>query len=561
MIARYICYILPDSLQKSNAKRGKQMSAVSDANQANSTGGFFGHPKGLSTLFFTEMWERFSFYGIRPLMVLFMAAALSEGGYAYDRGYAGAIVGIYAGSVYLSALPGGWIADRLLGLRRAILYGAILISAGHLAIGLSAFAGGPKAFFIGLVLIVLGTGLLKPNISAIVGDLYPEGGERRDAGFSIFYMGINIGAFAGQLITGFLGEVYGWHWGFGAAGIGMFIGTIVFAIRAPKTLGNIGIEPAEHPDPVIQKTQVGRAKLALYVGFGILALVIALAITNTITLDPEVIGNAMVYVILGLAFAFFAYVIFFGGLDMDEKKRMVVIIVLFLAAAIFWSAFEQAPTSLNLFALDFTDRDFFGRLIPATWFQSVNSLFIIALAPLFAIMWVRLGAKNIHLSYPIKFALGLAFAGIGFLVMIFAANIVVSGGAETRVAPWWLVASYFFQTVGELFLSPVGLASMTVLSPKRYVGQMMGIWFMASALGNLIGGLVSGNVDPEKLEQMPILFSWTAGSLIVAAIVLALLAIPIGRMMKNVKSEKQVKEDEAALAVDLPPLPPEPPKD
>ncbi len=529
------------------------MSAVIDAEQRNATGGFFGHPKGLSTLFFTEMWERFSFYGIRPLMVLFMAAALTEGGYAYDRGYAGAIVGIYAGSVYLSALPGGWIADRILGLRKAILFGAILISAGHLAIGLSAFAGGPAAFFIGLVLIVLGTGLLKPNISAIVGDLYPEGGERRDAGFSIFYMGINIGAFAGQLVTGFLGEVYGWHWGFGAAGVGMLIGTIVFAVRARQTLGDIGVDPTKHPDPAIQRTQMSRAKIALYAGLGILALVIALAITNTITLDPVLIGNSMVYVILGLAFAFFAYVIFFGGLTSDEVKRMIVIIVLFLAAAVFWSAFEQAPTSLNLFALDFTNRDFYGWLIPATWFQSVNSLFIIALAPVFAIMWTRLGSKGINLSYPIKFALGLAFAGIGFLVMIFAANIVVSGGAETRVAPWWLVASYFFQTVGELFLSPVGLASMTVLSPKRYVGQMMGIWFMASALGNLIGGLVSGNVDPERLEQMPILFTWTAGSLIAAAIVLALLAIPISRMMKNVKSEKQVLEDAAAVTTDLPP--------
>lgn len=533
------------------------MSSATNAANGNSAGSFFGHPKGLSTLFFTEMWERFSFYGIRPLMVLFMAAALNEGGYEYDRGYAGAIVGIYAGSVYLSALPGGWIADRLLGLRRAILYGAILISAGHLAIGLSAFAGGPKAFFIGLVLIVLGTGLLKPNISAIVGDLYPEGGERRDAGFSIFYMGINIGAFLGQLITGFLGEVYGWHWGFGAAGIGMFIGTIVFAMRAPATLGDIGIEPSKNADPKKQKSEVEKAKIGLYAGLGILALVIGLAVTDTITLNPVAIGNAMVYVILGLAFSFFAYVIFFGGLTLDEKKRMVVIIVLFLAAAVFWSAFEQAPTSLNLFALDFTNRDFFGWLIPATWFQSVNSLFIIALAPVFAIMWVRLGAKGINLSYPIKFALGLAFAGIGFFVMIFAANIVVSGGAATKVAPWWLVASYFFQTVGELFLSPVGLASMTVLSPKRYVGQMMGVWFIAASLGNLIGGLVSGNIDPERLEQMPILFSWTAGSLIVAAIVLALLAIPISQMMRNVKSESEIKEEEvAALATDTQPVEP-----
>src|SRR5215210_4726400 len=202
--------------------------------EVSDTSGIGGHPRGLSTLFFTEMWERFSYYGLRPLLVLFMSAALMEGGFGFERGQASAIVGIYAASVYLASLPGGWIADRLLGLRRAILYGACLISAGHISIGLSAFAGGKLAFFLGLILIVFGTGLLKPNISAIVGDLYPEGGARRDAGFSIFYMGINTGAFAGQLITGILAQQYGWHWGFGAAGIGMFFGLVWFAFNSRR---------------------------------------------------------------------------------------------------------------------------------------------------------------------------------------------------------------------------------------------------------------------------------------------------------------------------------------
>jgi POT family proton-dependent oligopeptide transporter len=205
-------------------------------------GGFFGQPRGLSTLFFTEMWERFSYYGLRPLLVLFMAAALAEGGFGFTRLQASAIVGIYASSVYLASLPGGWIADRLLGLRRAILTGAALIASGHISIGLSSFLGGKVPFFIGLVLIVLGTGLLKPNISAIVGDLYPEGGARRDAGFSVFYMGINTGSFLGQIVTGVLGEKVGWHWGFGAAGVGMLIGLTVFATRAGKTIGNLGLE-------------------------------------------------------------------------------------------------------------------------------------------------------------------------------------------------------------------------------------------------------------------------------------------------------------------------------
>jgi proton-dependent oligopeptide transporter, POT family len=499
------------------------------------TSGFGGHPRGLSTLFFTEMWERFSYYGLRPLLVLFMSAALAQGGFGFDRAQASAIVGIYGASVYLASLPGGWIADRLLGLRRAILYGAVCISAGHISIGLSAFAGGKLTFFLGLILIVCGTGLLKPNISAIVGDLYPEGGARRDAGFSIFYMGINVGAFAGQLVTGFLGESVGWHWGFGAAGVGMLVGLTVFATRAGKTLGNLGMHPTRNPDPVVQAKQEKQVKLILLAGFTVLALVIVLAATGAIALDAQVIGKSMTYVLVGLAVLFFSYVFIAGGLDGDEKKRVLVIAVLFAFAAIFWSAFEQAPTSLNLFARDFTRRQIGGFEVPATWFQSINSAFIILLAPVFAAIWTKLGARGKDLSSPGKFSLGLFFAGLGFLLMIPAAYIVGSGGdgGIVKVAAWWLVGSYFFQTIGELCLSPVGLSSMTKLSPRRYVGQMMGIWFLASAVGNLIGGLVGGHVDPEKLEQMPGLFTVTTISLMAAAVVLALLAIPIRRMLQR----------------------------
>ena len=499
--------------------------------------GFFGHPRGLSTLFFTEMWERFSYYGLRPLLVLFMAAALAEGGFGFERSQASAIVGIYGAFVYLMSLPGGWVADRLLGLRRAIFIGAVLISLGHLSIGLSGLAGqgsgGKLAFFMGLILIVLGTGLLKPNISAIVGDLYPEGGSRRDAGFSIFYMGINIGAFLGQLITGFLGEQVGWHWGFGAAGVGMLFGLLVYWFTAPKTLGGIGTEPTRHPDPAVQARQERTIKLSLALGLGLLALVIVLAATGTITIDAQAVGQSMTYLILSMVVLFFLYVFAAGGLDGDEKKRVAVIFVLFLFAIVFWGAFEQAPTSLNLFAADFTDRQLGGFEIPATWFQSVNSAFVILLAPVFAAIWVALGRRGRDLSSPGKFSLGLAFAGIGFVLMIFAANRVVESGGTLLVSPWWLVGSYFFQTVGELCLSPVGLSSMTKLSPRKYVGQMMGIWFTASALGNLIGGLVGGHVDPEKLEQMPELFIRTTASLFIAAVILALLAIPIRRMMAN----------------------------
>jgi proton-dependent oligopeptide transporter, POT family len=495
--------------------------------------GFFGHPRGLSTLFFTEMWERFSYYGLRPLLVLFMAAALADGGFGFERGQASAIVGIYGFSVYLASLPGGWVADRLLGLQRAILYGAFLISAGHISIGVSAFAGSRVPFFLGLVLIVLGTGLLKPNISAIVGDLYPEGGSRRDAGFSIFYMGINIGAFAGQLITGYLGEKVGWHFGFGAAGVGMLLGLTVFYLRRRSTLGDLGTSITRHPDAAVQARQERTVKMVLAGAAVVLAVIFALTATGAVTIDAQAIGNWLVRITLVAVSLFFLSVFFTGGLTGDEKKRVAVIIVLFVFAMIFWSAFEQAPTSLNLFAADFTDRRIGGFEVPATWFQSVNSAFIILLAPVFAAIWVALGRRGKDLSSPGKFALGLAFAAIGFFMMIFAARAVVDGGAGTLVSPWWLVGSYFFQTIGELCLSPVGLSSMTKLSPRKYVGQMMGIWFTASALGNLIAGLVGGHVDPEKLEEMPQLFTTTTLSLAVAAVVLALLSIPIRRMMNR----------------------------
>jgi proton-dependent oligopeptide transporter, POT family len=495
---------------------------------------FFGHPRGLSTLFFTEMWERFSYYGVRPLLILFMTAALADGGFGFERNQAAAIVGIYAACVYLASLPGGWVADRLLGLRRAIFWGAVLISLGHLSIGLSGFFSGRVPFFVGLILIVLGTGLLKPNISAIVGDLYPEGGARRDAGFSVFYMGINLGSFLGQIVTGVLGEKVGWHWGFGAAGVGMLLGLVSYAFFARSTLGSIGVEPTRSADATVQRRQENNVKLTIGIGLAVLVLVVALAATGVVHLDPQAIGKSMTYVLVGIAVAYFAYLFAVGKLTADEKRRMAVIFVLFVFAAIFWAAFEQAPTSLNLFAKDFTNRSFFGYEVPALWFQSINSLFIIVFAPIFGALWVWMAKRNFQLSSPTKFALGLLFAAIGFGLMIPAANIVVNSGGAVKVSAWWLTWSYLMQTFGELSLSPVGLSSMTKLSPRKYVGQMMGIWFLAASVGNLIAGLVGGNVDPEKLEVMPALFTWTTVALLVAAVAIGLLIIPIRRMMREV---------------------------
>jgi POT family proton-dependent oligopeptide transporter len=501
-------------------------------------GTWFGHPRGLATLFATEMWERFSYYGLRPLLILFMAATVTNGGYGFDRTQASSIVGIYAAFVYLMSLPGGWVADRWLGLRRAIFIGACLISSGHICIGLSGLAGhggGKIPFFLGLILIVCGTGLLKPNISAIVGDLYPgDTGARRDAGFSIFYMGINTGSFFGQIVAGYLGEQVEWHVGMGAAGVAMLLGLTVYGLTARKTLGEIGVQPTRHPDPAVAAKQRRNVKLAVAAFVAVVAIIFTLAATGTLTIDAQKVGQGMTFVLVGMAAVFFAFVYAMGKLTSNEKKRIAVIMVLFVFAAIFWSAFEQAPTSLNLFANDFTERQVGGFEVPATWFQSINPLVIILFAPVFAALWVGLAKRRGRdLSSPTKFALGLGLTGLGFLVMIYAANEVVSSGGTLKVSFWWLTVSYFFQSIGELCISPVGLSSMTKLSPRKYVGQMMGIWFLASAVGNLIGGLVGGHVDPEKLDQMPKLFTSTTVFLFIAAVVLVAMIVPIRRMMES----------------------------
>ena len=492
---------------------------------------FFGHPRGLATLFLTELWERFSFYGLRPLLVLFMSAALAQGGFGFDRPSASAVVGIYAASVYLASLPGGWVADRLLGLRRAVLYGAVLITLGHLCIGLSGFAVSKAPFFLGLVLIVLGTGMLKPNASAMVGDLYPEGGARRDAGFSVFYMGINSGAIVGQIVAGQLGEQVGWHWGFGIAGVGMLIGLITYAVRARATLGTLGAAPARDPDPAVDARRRRQAVGQLTAGLLLLALVMGLAAAGIIPLDPQTIAKSMAYVLGGTTIAYFAYIFTFGGLAPAERTRVLVIFLLFVFASVFWAAFEQAPTSLNLFAKDFTERHLFGHEVAASAFQSINSIFVVLLAPVFAGVWERLGRTGHNVSAPAKFAFGLLMAAVGFGIMLIPARALVASGGAIKVSALWLTASYFFQSIGELCLSPVGLSAMTQLSPRRYVGQMMGIWFLAISVGNLIAGLVGGSVDPEKLAQTPTLFFWTTVALLVAAVALAALVVPVRRML------------------------------
>jgi POT family proton-dependent oligopeptide transporter len=478
------------------------------------------HPRGLYTLFFTEMWERASYYGMRGLLVLFMVDS-ARGGMGLNDKTAGAIYGLYTCAVYLAALPGGWIADRILGAQRAVWYGGLLIAAGHFTLAIPR----PDTFFLGLILVASGTGLLKPNVSAMVGELYPEGGARRDAGFSIFYMGINLGAFLGPLVCGRLGEVYNWHYGFGAAGIGMALGLAQYRFLR-KNLGNAGAQPGHAGGP--SKTELRIFATAL----GALVLIIALGFARVIRFDPVAIASATTSVLVGVAFLFFGLVLVAGRLEREEKLRVGVILVLCAASALFWAGFEQAGSSFNLFAARYTERNYFGSEIPASWFQTLSPIFVITLAPVMAGLWVRLGRRNLDPSVPMKFGFGLILLALGFLVMAGAAVFVARG---QKVLPTWLALTYLAHTFGELCVSPVGLSSVTKLAPKRLVGQMMGAWFLATSLGNLIAGRIAGEFDPNALGEMPRRFLQMVILPAMVAVVIIALRRPIRNMMGGVK--------------------------
>lgn len=487
---------------------------------------WFGHPAGLSTLFFTELWERFSYYGMRALLVLFMVDAVEKGGMGLDDKTASAIYGLYTAFVYLVSLPGGWIADRLLGAQRSVWIGGLIIAAGHFTLAIPS----TQAFFIGLLLVIVGTGLLKPNISAIVGQLYPEGGAKRDAGFTIFYMGINMGAFLGPLICGYLGEEVNWHAGFGVAGVGMLAGVAQYRFSAGR-LGDAGLHAA-HPSPERSSGGMDKGWYPVIAGMGIVLLVVVLGLAGVISFNPLALAKSTTYVIVGMAAAFFFYVFAFGKLTPTERNHTIVIVVLFLASALFWSGFEQAGSSLNLFADRHTDRMAMGFEIPASWYQSLNPFYIVTLAPLFAAFWVRLARRNLDPSMPAKFAWGLIILGLGFLLMVSAAKLVVAGN---QAAPYWLILTYLLHTMGELCLSPVGLSSVTKLSPKRFVGQMMGIWFVATSLGNLIAGLLAGRFDPELLHEMPGLFMQIVMTSVGGGLLILVFVKPIKKLIGKIE--------------------------
>jgi proton-dependent oligopeptide transporter, POT family len=441
---------------------------------------FFGHPRGLSTLFFTEMWERFSYYGMRAFLILYMTAPAAAGGLGFADADAASIYGTYTGSVWGAAILGGIVADRFLGQYRSVLIGGIIIALGHFALAFKAL----PFFYSGLSLIVVGTGLLKPNVSTLVGSLYAPGDTRRDAGFSLFYMGINLGAFIGPLVAGWLAQRVDWHLGFASAGVGMTLGLTQYIIgkkRLQPALERLAVQP--RPPGAIGTTA------------------------------PTADGAS------SSGWRFTA----------AEWKRIGAIVIFFLVAILFWGAYEQAGSTLNLFADRYTRLEVWGFSFPSSWFQSVQPIFVILLAPVFAWVWVRLGP--LEPSVAAKFAIALFFMGLSFLVLVPAGAMAQSGGG-IRISPWWLFWSYAISELGELCLSPVGLSAVTKLSPTRIVGLMMGVWFLSNAFGNKLAGWAAGFFSTMPLET---LFGVVTGILLGAAAVMFALVRPMRRLMGEVK--------------------------
>jgi POT family proton-dependent oligopeptide transporter len=482
--------------------------------------GAFGLPRGLILLSLTEMWERFSYYGMRAILLLYMVNGLQ-----FDRKYAGLIYGTYVSSVYWTPLIGGWLADKVFGARRAVFIGGVIIACGHFSMVINSM----KAFYGGLALIAFGTGLLKPNISAMVGDFYAEGDKRRDSGFSVFYTGINLGAFSAPLICGYLAQSagWGWHYGFAAAGVGMVIGLIVW-VAAGSRLKNVGNKHVPKI-PDIAEVKAGKGS----VDYVTIVLAIAGGIVGFI-LGYELGDTGLVSAIFPTVLGFFTGYLAgtFRQLNKDEAKRVGVIFILFLFSVVFWMSFEQAGSSLTLFADKLTRTVLFGFRFPSSWYQSVQPSFVILLAPVFAAIWANLGRRDP--SSPAKFAYGLFFAAIAFAIVAFASTLLPTSAGDLsdaqRVGPMWLVGVYFFQSVGELCLSPVGLSTVTKLSPARMVGLMMGVWFLSLSIGNFLAGMSAGLFDEKSEGALLHLFGAVTVITLIAALILVVLTPAIRRM-------------------------------
>ncbi len=481
--------------------------------------GFFGHPKGLFTLFFTEFWERFSYYGMRAILIYYMYYEVSKGGLGLEESTALAIMSIYGSLVYMSGVIGGWLADRVFGTSRALFYGGILIMIGHIV--LAVLPGDLTMLFISMVFIVIGTGLLKPNVSSVVGDIYAPGDTRRDAGFSIFYMGINLGAFLSPLIVGEVAKK-SFHLGFGIAAVGMLLGLIVFAVTKKK---NLGLAGTYVPNPL---SPAEKKKVSIIVGISVVVLAVILGTTI-----PAGIFTLDVFITLvglfGIAIPTIYFVVMYRSpkTTSDERSRIIAYIPLFIAAVMFWAIQEQGSTILAAYADKRTDLTFAGLEISPAWFQSLNPLFIITLAPLFAWMWVKLGTRQP--SVPKKFALSLLFAGLSFLVILLPAYF---GGEDSLVSPLWLVLSYFIVVIGELLLSPVGLSATTKLAPAAFSAQTMSLWFLASAAAQAINAQI---VKFYSAETEMMYFGTIGGAAIVLSLILFVISPKIQEKMKGIR--------------------------
>ena len=435
--------------------------------------GFFGHPKGLFTLFFTEFWERFSYYGMRAILVYYLYYKVSQGGLGLDQNLALAIMSIYGSLVYMSGIIGGWLADRIFGTSRAIFYGGILIMFGHIALSIP---GSLSMFFISMVLIVLGTGLLKPNVSTVVGELYSEKDTRRDAGFSIFYMAINLGGFLAPLVTGTLGMRVNFHLGFSMAAIGMFFGLLVFVFTKKN---NLGLAGTIVPNPLSPSEKKKVYSIILAVAILIIIILAIMISFGRFTFDTLI--NLVGILAILLPIIYFTVMYRSSKTTKVEQSRLLAYIPLFIASVMFWAIEEQGSTILASYADKRTQLNFAGIHISPAWFQSLNPLFIIFLAPVFAWLWVKLGDRQP--SIPRKFSFGLLLAGLSFLVILLPGYL---GGTHALVNPLWLVLSYFLAVLGELSLSPVGLSATTKLAPSAFSAQTMSLWFLSDAAAQAI---------------------------------------------------------------------------
>jgi proton-dependent oligopeptide transporter, POT family len=478
--------------------------------------GFFGHPRALATLFGTEMWERFSYYGMRAILVLYLTASTEDGGAGLSVGEATVLYGLYNASVYLASLPGGWLADKVFGHRRAVLIGGSVIALGHFVTAVPAV----PSVYAGLFLIVLGTGLLKPNMSTMVGGLYSRNDPRRDAGFSIFYMGINVGALLAPIVCGYLGQEVDWHLGFAAAGVGMLLGLAQY-IYGWRYMGHIG----EEPESPITPPERSRAWRSIGLGAAVVLALFAAAVA-IFGLTAGLVQNFLGVFILSVPAIWFARTLRNRDRQETDRSRLKALGLLFLASAVFWMIYDQGGSTMSLFAETHTRDSLFGIHFPSSFFQSVNPVFILALAPVIASLWVHLGSRQP--STPIKFSLGLLLVGVSFLVMVGAADAAGDGAT----AATWLIGVYFIQTVGELCISPVGLSTATKLAPAATVGTTMGVWFLSISVGDVVGGWASGFYDSVSLEM----YFGVSGLLAIGAGLLVVMARKrILRLMSGIR--------------------------